>query len=56
MEITHPHHYFFRTTKRSTWLPLLRGAGLWYYDFGVQKGFGWWDNPRYLETVEQIKN
>ena len=57
-----PVHYqerydsvFHAVQKRSTWLPLLRGAGLWYYDFGVQKGFGWWDNPRYLETVEQIK-
>jgi len=57
-----PVHYterydsvFHAVQKRSTWLPLLRGAGLWYYDFGVQKGFGWWDNPRYLETVGQIK-
>lgn len=46
---------FHAIQKRSTWLPLLRGAGLWYYDFGVQKGFGWWDNPRYLETVANIK-
>ncbi len=57
-----PVHYkerydsvFHAVQKRSTWLPLLRGAGLWYYDFGVQKGFGWWDNPRYLKTVADIK-
>ena len=46
---------FHAVQKRSTWLPLLRRAGLWYYDFGVQKGLGWWDNPHYLETVQDIK-
>ena len=57
-----PVHYterydsvFHAIQKRSTWLPLMRGAGLWYYDFGIQKGWGWWDNPRYLESVRQIK-
>jgi hypothetical protein len=41
--------------KRSTLLPLMRGIGFWYYDFGPQKGFGWWDNPHYLRNAQQQK-
>jgi hypothetical protein len=57
-----PVHYterydpvYHSVLKRSSLLPLMRGSGLWYYDFGVQKGFGWWDNPRYLETITGLK-
>ncbi|MBC8111091.1 MAG: hypothetical protein H7Y04_08545, partial [Verrucomicrobia bacterium] len=41
--------------KRSERLPLMRGIGFWYYDFGVQKGFGWWDNPKYLANIKATK-
>ena len=41
--------------ERCTWLPLMRGIGYWLYDFGLAKGFGWWDNPRYRETIKRQK-
>lgn len=41
--------------QRSALLPLLRGAGLWYYDFGPRESFGWWDDPRYLEKIRAEK-
>ncbi len=41
--------------KRCALLPLMRGIGFWFYDFGVQKGFGWWDNPNYLATLKTEK-
>ena len=41
--------------SRSVALPLLRGAGLWYYDFGRHLNSGWWDSPLYLERVRQLK-
>lgn len=41
--------------SRSAALPLLRGGGFWYYDFGRHLNSGWWDNPYYLERVRQIK-
>ncbi len=42
--------------KRCALLPLMRGIGFWFYDFGVQKGFGWWDNPNYLATMKDEKD
>ncbi len=42
--------------KRCALLPLMRGIGFWFYDFGVQKGFGWWDNPHYLATMKEEKD
>ncbi|MPR35254.1 hypothetical protein [Salmonirosea aquatica] len=41
--------------RRSALLPLMRGIGFWFYDFGPQKGFGWWDNPRYLASMQAEK-
>ena len=41
--------------KRCGLLPLMRGIGYWYYDFGPQKGFGWWDNPKYLANIKAEK-
>jgi hypothetical protein len=38
--------------RRSALLPYLRGIGFWYYDFGLQKGFGWWDNAKYLANMK----
>ena len=39
--------------RRSALNPLVRGGGLWYYDFGLRKSFGWWDNPTYLKNIKQ---
>jgi hypothetical protein len=33
----------------------MRGAGLWYYDFGPRESFGWWDNSVYLSSIEKEK-
>ncbi|MVM33515.1 hypothetical protein GO755_25990 [Spirosoma sp. HMF4905] len=41
--------------KRCALLPLMRGIGFWFYDFGPQKGFGWWDDPNYLASMKQEK-
>lgn len=41
--------------RRCALLPLMRGIGFWFYDFGVQKGFGWWDDPRYLAAMRAEK-
>ncbi len=38
--------------RRSTLLPLLRGMGMWYYDFGPQRSTGWWDSPLYLPNIK----
>jgi hypothetical protein len=41
--------------KRCVSLPLMRGIGFWLYDFGLQVGFGWWDNPHYLKMIKEQK-
>ena len=41
--------------SRSAIYPLMRGAGLWYYDFGPRNSFGWWDNPVYLKNIKAEK-
>ncbi|GAB3316963.1 hypothetical protein GCM10027299_07830 [Larkinella ripae] len=41
--------------RRCALLPLMRGIGFWFYDFGTQKSFGWWDNPRYLARMKAEK-
>jgi len=41
--------------QRSAMLPLMRGIGLWYYDFGPQRSSGWWDNPVYLANIKAEK-
>ncbi len=41
--------------RRSALFPLMRGAGLWYYDFGIRESLGWWDDPRYLNAIREEK-
>lgn len=41
--------------QRSAIYPLMRGAGLWYYDFGPRESFGWWDNTVYLNSIKREK-
>lgn len=41
--------------QRSAIYPLMRGTGLWYYDFGPRESFGWWDHPVYLESIQKEK-
>jgi hypothetical protein len=38
--------------QRSAIYPLMRGIGLWYYDFGPRESFGWWDNPIYMNSIQ----
>lgn len=42
--------------QRSALYPLMRGTGLWYYDFGPRESFGWWDHPVYLKSIREIKD
>jgi hypothetical protein len=42
--------------SRSAIYPLMRGTGLWYYDFGPRNSLGWWDNPVYLKDIKAIKD
>lgn len=56
--IRHKERYdstYHAVFQRCTWLPLTKGIGYWLYDFGLAKGFGWWDNPRYRETIKNQK-
>lgn len=39
--------------ERSTNLPMMRGAGFWYYDFGPLHNTGWWDSPYYQNIIRQ---
>lgn len=41
--------------QRSAIYPLMRGTGLWYYDFGPRESFGWWDHPVYLKSIREEK-
>lgn len=41
--------------RRSALYPLMRGIGMWYYDFGTRASFGWWDNPVYLKNIKEEK-
>jgi len=41
--------------RRSSVYPLMRGCGLWYYDFGPQRGQGWWDRPKYMQNIKEEK-
>lgn len=46
---------YLAVLQRSIILPLVRGIGFWYYDFGPQRSSGWWDNPTYLVHIKAIK-
>ncbi|MBC7850533.1 MAG: hypothetical protein H7Y31_12405 [Chitinophagaceae bacterium] len=41
--------------RRSALMPLTRGMGFWYYDFGFKRTAGWWDSPVYLENIKEEK-
>jgi hypothetical protein len=41
--------------RRSALMPLVRGMGFWYYDFGPRRTAGWWDSPVYLANIRQEK-
>lgn len=41
--------------RRNSLAPLLRGAGLWYYDFGPRFSAGWWDDPILIGEIGRIK-
>lgn len=44
---------YLSVLQRSAIYPLMRGTGLWYYDFGPRESFGWWDNPTYLKSIQE---
>jgi len=44
---------YLSVLQRSAIYPLMRGTGLWYYDFGPRESFGWWDNPVYLKSIQE---
>jgi hypothetical protein len=46
---------YLSVLQRSAIYPLMRGTGLWYYDFGPRESFGWWDNPTYLKSIKEEK-
>lgn len=41
--------------RRNAIFPFMRGIGLWYYDFGVRYGQGWWDRPLYMKQIAEEK-
>ncbi|NJK85809.1 MAG: hypothetical protein HC906_07405 [Bacteroidales bacterium] len=53
---TKPDSSFIPIIQRSALYPLMRGTGLWFYDFGIQKSFGWWDRPAYLQKIKVLND
>lgn len=41
--------------RRNTIHPLLRGHGLWYYDFGAVFSSGHWDHPVFHQELRQLR-
>jgi hypothetical protein len=41
--------------RRNVAHPLLRGHGLWYYDFGPRFCSGWWDDPVLIAEIRRLK-
>jgi hypothetical protein len=41
--------------RRNVAHPLLRGHGLWYYDFGPRFSCGWWDDPVLIREIRRLK-
>jgi len=35
--------------------PFVRGAGMWFYDFGPVMSSGWWDHPVYMDEIAGIR-
>lgn len=43
---------YLAVCRRSAWMPLLRGQGFWWYDFGIAQGYpGWFGGPKALAQV-----
>jgi hypothetical protein len=42
--------------RRNVAHPLLRGHGLWYYDFGPRFSSGWWDDPALIAEIRRLKD
>jgi hypothetical protein len=41
--------------RRNVAHPLLRGHGLWYYDFGPRFSGGWWDDPVLIAEIRRLR-
>lgn len=58
----HPDHLDFHSTleqdlailPRNIAHGVLRGGGLWYYDFGPHFSSGWWDYPDLMDSVTAV--
>ena len=67
-EMDQPTHLGFVAEPKLTWTraeavallrrnvlhPLLRGHGLWYYDFGPRFSGGWWDDPVLVSEIVRL--
>jgi hypothetical protein len=42
--------------RRNVAQPLMRGHGLWYYDFGPRFSSGWWDDPALISEIRRMKD
>lgn len=42
--------------RRNTMFPLIKGGGLWYYDFGPYNTSGWWADKQYADEIVFLKN
>ncbi|MDX2021672.1 MAG: hypothetical protein SF187_15625 [Deltaproteobacteria bacterium] len=41
--------------RRNTLGPLVRGMGMWFYDFGPNQQTGWWAHPDYTRQAHTLK-
>ena len=47
---------YLNVFRRSLWLPLMQGCGLWLYDFGPQRSAGWWDGEMYRQEIRRTRS
>ncbi|MFO7637405.1 MAG: hypothetical protein R6W96_08860 [Clostridia bacterium] len=41
--------------RRNILSSYVKGQGLWFYDFGVHNFSGWWNHPKYIGEIREMK-
>ncbi len=53
--VCHPKDISMEIIKRNTMVSAVRGAGMWYFDYGKSNACGWWDDPDYMQLIGRLK-
>ena len=51
---TYPKDESIQILRKFVMNPFLRGAGMWYYDFGPLMNSGWWDDPDCMADIARM--